>query len=502
MERMSAQDASFLHIEDGNNPMHVGSVAVFEGPAPSYGDFVRAVADKLPLVPRYRQRVRFVPGGMGRPVWVDDPNFQILYHIRHTAVPRPGGREQLRNLAGRVFAQLLDRNKPLWEIWLVEGLENDRWAMVSKIHHCMVDGVSATDILTVLLDRSPDAAPSSTLPSWSPGAEPGDARLFASALVDAVTQPIEVLRALPAAARSTLRAGIPARDAVNLIASARLLRQRTVASLNGPIGPHRRWSWAEARLDDIKTIRAALGGTVNDVVLATITAGFRSLLLARGEKLDGKVVRTLVPVSVRSEAERGIYNNRVAGVFPGLPVSIADPVERLTEIRSQMDGLKQSKQAVAGDALVRLSGFAPPMLLALGARLGSGFEQNLVQTVTTNVPGPQYPIFAAGRRMLYTYPYVPIAGTVRIGIAIFSYLGEMFYGITGDYDSTPDIELLRRGIEDGVAELLALAQLGNGAVSRAAVPPPREEARDRAAGASSREPAGSRRRAAPDSSRR
>src|SRR5438105_6381966 len=198
VDRMSAQDASFLHIEDGNNPMHVGNVAVFEGPAPSYGDFVRAVASKLPLVPRYRQRVRFVPSGLGRPVWVDDPHFQILYHIRHTAVPPPGGREQLRNLAGRVFAQLLDRNKPLWELWLVEGLERNRWALVSKVHHCMVDGVSAADLLTVLLDRSPEAEPTASPPAWSPPSEPGNLRLLADAVADAVTEPVERLRGLPA----------------------------------------------------------------------------------------------------------------------------------------------------------------------------------------------------------------------------------------------------------------------------------------------------------------
>jgi diacylglycerol O-acyltransferase len=492
VERMSAQDASFLDIEDGNNPMHVGSVTVFEGPPPSYGDLVRAIAAKLPLVPRYRQKVRFVPSGLGRPVWVDDPHFQILYHVRHTALPRPGGNEQLRNLAGRVFAQLLDRNKPLWEIWLVEGLEGDRWAMCSKVHHCMVDGVAATDLLTVLLDRSPEVEPPSTSSPWSPPAEPRGRRLLACAMVDTVTQTAELVRELPGFARATLTIRIPVRDALNLMLSARFWIQPTVSAMNGPIGPHRRWSWAEASLDDIKAIRHALGGTVNDVVLATITAGFRVLLLSRGERVDGKVVRTLVPVSVRTEAQRGVYNNRVSGVFPGLPVGIADPLERLRLIREQMDGLKQSKQALAGDAIGRLSGYAPPMLLAMGARLATGFRQSAVQTVTTNVPGPPYPIYAAGRKMLYSYPYVPIAGSVRITIAIFSYCGGMYYGITGDYDGAPDIEILRKGIEDGVAELhtLAVASSHDGRARRRTAQPARGN------GASGRQRESARRRAA------
>ncbi|HVD00838.1 MAG TPA: WS/DGAT domain-containing protein, partial [Candidatus Dormibacteraeota bacterium] len=228
--------------------------------------------------------------------------------------------------------------------------------------------------------------------------------------------------------------------------------------LNGPIGPHRRWSWATASLAEVKEVRVALGGTVNDVVLAVITRGFRDLLLGRGNEVEGKVVRTLVPVSVRSENERGQYNNRVSGLFPGLPVGLADPVERLNDIKEQMDVFKGSGQAVAGDVLTKLGGFAPPMLLALGARLGTRFEQRMVQTVTTNVPGPQFPLYAAGRQLVYAYPYVPIAGSVRISVAIFSYLGGLNFGVTGDWDSVADIEVLTRGIGAGMEELLAIAR--------------------------------------------
>jgi WS/DGAT/MGAT family acyltransferase len=456
---MSPQDAMFLAVEDDRNPMHIGNVSVFEGPPPSYGDLVRAVAAKLPLVPRYRQRVRFVPMGMGRPVWVDDAHFQILYHIRHTAIPAPGSSEQLRNLAGRVFAQNLDRNKPLWELWLVEGLEDGRWALISKVHHCMVDGVAGTDLLTVLFDLEPKPAPKA-VPKWQPAPEPDDVRLLADAVADAVLDPLNRVRGLPVVARATFASGLGASslaDALTFVKSLRSWAEPTVSSLNGPIGPHRRWSWTTASLEQVKTIRHALGGTVNDVVLAAITNGFRELLLKRGQEVEGRVVRTLVPVSVRKQSEKGVYNNRVSGLFPGLPVGIEDPVERLHAIRAQMDAFKDSGQSVAGDVLTQLSGFAPPMLLAVSTRLAVHAEQRLVQTVTTNVPGPQFPLYVIGKKMLYAYPYVPIAGAVRVGIAIFSYLGSLNFGLTGDYDGMPDLEVLAAGVNSGIEELLAAA---------------------------------------------
>jgi diacylglycerol O-acyltransferase len=481
---MSVQDAMFLDIENGNNPMHIGSVAVLEGPAPAYGDLVRLIAAKLPLVPRYRQKVRFAPGGLGRPVWVDDPHFQILYHIRHTAIPPPGGRDELRNIAGRVFAQLLDRSKPLWEFWMVEGLEAGRWAIISKVHHCMVDGVAATDLLTVMFDASDEAPELEPPDAWFPDDEPGPFRLAASGAFRTVAEPLGSLRNVSGILQLTAGPRTRIAEAATLVRSLSAWGKKSATSLNGPIGPHRRWSWAEASLDDVKTVRDALGGTVNDVVLASITAGFRALLEHRGEDLSDRVVRTLVPVSVRAEHERGTLNNRVSGMFPGLPVAIDDPAERLASISAQLSMLKESKQAVAGDALARLAGFAPPMLLALGARLAARTPQWALQTVTTNVPGPQYPLYVAGRRMVYSYPYVPIMGSVRISIAIFSYCGRLFFGITGDYDTVADIDVLRDGIESGMRELVAAA----GGRSRPASRPRRRPAARRPRQAASAAP--------------
>lgn len=463
MERMSPLDASFLHIEDGVSHMHIASVAVFEGPVPVYDRVVEMIRGKLHLVPRYRQVVRFVPLALGRPVWVDDPHFNLEYHVRHTALPAPGGVAELRRLVGRVMAQQLDRAKPLWEVWMVEGLEDDRWAILSKTHHCMVDGVSGTDLLSVIFDTTPYPGFTEQRP-WEPTRAPSDVELLAAAVVDRLRSPYEQVRAIRAQLRAPRQAWEQLREVGRGVASVvGIVRPTPRSSLNGPIGPHRRYVWAETTIDDVKLVRKALGGTVNDVVLTMITRGFRDLLRARGEAVGERVVRTLVPVSVRTKDRAGpaggdgTYNNKVSGMIAELPVGIDDPAERLDAIRRQMEGLKLSKQAVAGEALTSLSGFAPPVLLSLGTRVAARLPQRSVNTVTTNVPGPQQPLYVAGRQMLRAYPYVPLANQVRVGVAIFSYIGRLTFGVTGDYDTAPDIDVLARGIEKGVAELLALA---------------------------------------------
>jgi WS/DGAT/MGAT family acyltransferase len=419
---------------------------------------------KLGLVPRYRQVVKFVPFDLGRPVWVDDPHFNIEYHLRHTALPSPGGEVELRKLVGRVMSQQLDRSKSLWEIWVVGGLEDDQWAMLSKTHHAMVDGVAGTDLLAVIMDLSPDAERPTDVPAWTPRPTPTGTKLASDAVLNMVKSPYEQLRAARSSTRVVRQAASYAKEVgEGMVAMAGLVRPTPASSLNGPIGPHRRYAWASTSVDDIKKVRKGIGGTFNDVVLASITHGFRELLLSRNEDVD-RVVRTLVPVSVRPRNQSGLavgdgtFENKVSAMFAELPVNLSDPVERLHTISEQMEGLKESKQAVAGEALTSMSGFAPPMLLAMGMRLATRAAQRNVNTVTTNVPGPQFPLYAAGRKMIRAFPYVPLAGQVRIGIAIFSYDGEVNFGITGDYDTTEDLDVLTTGIEDGMAQMLKLCE--------------------------------------------
>jgi len=456
-------DASFLHVEDSVSHMHIGSVGIFAGPPPGFGAVAAMVESKLHLVPRYRQSVRFVPLDLGRPVWADDPHFNLEYHVRHTALPAPGGEDELRHLVGRVMAQQLDRSKPLWEMWMVEGLDRDEWALVSKTHHCMVDGVSGTDLLTVMMDISDQPVARDVQP-WQPDAAPTGLSLATQAVLDMARSPYEQVRAVRAATRIPRQAMSQLGEIGRGVrALGGVVRPTPRSTLNGPIGPHRRYAWAASDVEAIKQIRKGLGGTFNDVVLAAITGGFRDLLLSRDESVE-RVVRTLVPVSVRPRdvtgkaVGDGSLANKVSGMIAELPVGIADPVERLNVVASQMTGLKESKQAVAAEALTSLTGFAPPVLLAVGTRLASRMGQRNVNTVTTNVPGPQYPLYAAGSRMLRTYPYVPLGGQVRVGVAIFSYDGQVNFGITGDFDSAPDIDVLAVGIEAAMAELLSAAR--------------------------------------------
>jgi WS/DGAT/MGAT family acyltransferase len=463
MERMSTLDAGFLFVEHENVPMHLGSLALFEGPAPAYEDLVRLFAAKLPLVPRYRQVVRTTPLHIFRPAWADDEHFEIGYHVRHAGVPPPGGEQQLLSMAARVYAQRLDRARPLWEAWFLEGIEGGRWAILSKVHHCMVDGIGGTDLMTVMFDLGPDAERPEPV-RWEPEPGPSVLKLVSDGLADAVTWPLRQLTGAPGFVRQQL--GTPGEllgFGRGLTGSARRLAMPAASSLNGPIGPHRRWAWTSASLSEVKEIRGALGGTVNDVLLAAITHGFRELLQARGELTDGLVVRSLVPVSVRGQGEHGLITNRVSGVFANLPVGEPDPVRRVALLRAQMDDVKSTYQAVGAQLLTEMLGFAAPTLLALGSRAAFMLPQPLVQTVSTNVPGPRFPLYILGRRMEGAYPYVPIGDNVRISVAIFSYLDRFSFGITADYDAVPDVDVLAKGIARGVAELGGLATRSLGA---------------------------------------
>ena len=461
MDRMSATDAGFYFAEGGNTPMHVGSVAVFEGPAPSYGDVVRLLLGKIARVPRYRQRVRTVPLNFARPMWVDDAHFQILYHVRHTAVPRPGNADQLRNLAGRVLGQRMDLTKPLWELWLVEGLENDRWAIINKVHHALVDGVAGTDLMELVFDVDPDAPHPEPRP-WVPQRSPSTAAVLARSAADAVANPLRRLGSLTGgAARLPSSGELLGRAAVlgsAAVTTARQVLTPGAVSMNGPIGPHRRWAWAETSWDDVKAIRAAFGGSMNDVVLAAITAGFRDLLSARGQLGERTVVRTMVPVSLRTEAQRGALNNQVSAVFVDLPVHEPSAIARLTGVRGQMDAHKQVLGAYDPRTTTGALDLVPPAMLALGTRLLLRGPQAWAQTITTNVPGPRVPLYVLGRRMESLYPYVPIGAGLRTAIGIFSYRDSITFGINADFDAVPDVDVLAAGIARGVAEYRTLAE--------------------------------------------
>ncbi len=462
MERLSPLDALFLFIEDGTTHMHIASCATFEGPAPEYQRVLAAIADKLAVVPRYRQVVRFVPLQLGPPVWADDPHFRLEYHVRHTALPPPGGDAELRDLMGRLMSQELDRHRPLWEAWMVEALANDRWALIMKIHHSMADGVSGNDLFTVILDRERDT-PRTPAGVWRPAPEPSGIHLAADALWRLALIPGEALGALRHATGTPRAALSRLRDVTEgMVSYARRVPPTERSSLVGSIGPHRRWTWASAALDDVKAIRRTFGGTVNDVIVAAVTGGLRELLLSRGEPTDGLVVRTLVPVSVRREGERDTYNNRVSAMFADLPVAIDDAVERLATVREQMAMLKASHQAAAGEGVTALGGFAPSAALALAERATMHIlrrvPQHTVNTVITNVPGPQFPLYLAGREMLEYVPFVPITYGMRVGVAIVSYNRKLAFGVTGDYDTVPDIDVLASGINDTIAELMKLTK--------------------------------------------
>jgi len=464
MDRLNPLDAVFVDAEDGDPhvSMAIASIAVFEGPAPSHEEFLAHLAGRLPLVPRYRHKLRTVPFRLGRPVWVEDPDFDLRYHVRRTALPAPGGDRQLADLMARVMSQRLDRDHPLWEYWVAEGLAEGRWAMISKVHHCMVDGVSGTDLYRVIFDLSAEPSPPAAADDRTVSAEPSSIELAARAALDAVVLPVREAVALRGAVADPAAAVRQAADTARAMAKlAPALRPATGSSLSGHIGRQRRYTWARVSLDDVKTIKQELGGTVNDVVLAAISGGFRTLLLARGEEPGPHMVRSLVPVSVRAPGAENVYDNQVSAILADLPVHVADPAERLAAVRSELAALKASKEAMVGEALTSIGRFTPFPFASWWVRNAFGLPQREIVTVTTNVPGPRQPLYGMGRRLLEIIPYVPIATTLRTGISIFTYCGNLTFGITGDFAANPDLDVLAHGIEDGISELKKAARRGH-----------------------------------------
>jgi diacylglycerol O-acyltransferase len=464
-DRLTGLDSSFLHLERDSAHMHVAGCMVFEGPAPPHEELLAQVRSRLHLVPRYRQRLAFVPMNQGRPVWVDDPHFKLDFHVRHTALPRPGTNEELKRLAGRVFSQPLDRDRPLWELWLVEGLADGRFALLSKTHHALVDGVSGVDIATVLFDASPEPMPVAPPEhEWVPRPMPSGAQLLADALLERTIAPREVARGVRAALRGPRAVAGRAGQALAGVGAMAWsgLRAAPASPFNVRIGPHRRFTWVNAELSQFKAIKNALGGTVNDVVLAVVTGALGRYMRMHGEPTEGVELRAMVPVSVRADVERGALGNRVAAMWAPLPVGVLDPAERLHTVSEAMQEVKASGQAVGAEVLTALSGFAPPTIMSQAARLQA--RQRLFNLVVTNVPGPQLPLYLLGRELLAIYPMVPLAENTALGIAIMSYNGQLNFGLVADFDALPDLEALADELRSAIEELVAEAGApgGNG----------------------------------------
>jgi diacylglycerol O-acyltransferase / wax synthase len=469
-DRLTGLDTSFLHLEDATSHMHVASVMIFEGPPPPYDELLEAFERRLPLVPRYRQRLALVPLGQGRPKWVDDPHLNLRYHVRSAALPSPGSEDQLKDLAGRVFSQHLDRDKPLWEVWLVEGVEDDRFAVLSKTHHALVDGISGVDIISVLFDTSPEpAAPTGPGDRWLPRPLPSPAQLLGEALVERATVPGEITRSVRALLRGPRRILEGVRDAavgVGAMAWAGL-NPAPSSPYNRQIGPHRRFTWVRADLNDLKAIKDELGGTVNDVVLATVAGALGKHLRRRGQNTDGLELKAMIPVSVRQDVERGGLGNRVAAMMAPLPVWCQEPVARLDIVREELSHLKSGGQAVGAQVLTELSGFAPPTIMGQASRLMS--RQRFFNLVVTNVPGPQFPLYLLGRRMLDPFPMVPLASGQAVGVALLSYDGRINFGLVGDFDLMWDLDDLAVDLKDSLAELAREAGVELRAAERAGV---------------------------------
>jgi diacylglycerol O-acyltransferase len=455
-DRLTALDTTFLHLEDHSTAhMHVASVMVFEGEAPTLQELVEHVQGRLHLVPRYRQRLATVPLGQGRPVWADDPHFNPYYHIRHTALPRPADDTALKRLAGRVFSQRLDRSKPLWEIWLVQAMSGGRFALVAKTHHALVDGISGVDITTVLFDTAREpTAPSRPASPWSAKPLPGPAKLLGEALIERSTVPAEMLRGGRALLRRPRRALGQLKDGLASVGAT------TLAGINAPappspfnveIGPHRRYTFLDADLASLKAVKDSLGGTLNDTVLASVSLALGRYLRRRGHDTDGLVLKAMVPVSVRTKSQRGALGNQVAAMWAPLPVGVENPAECLHQIAAAMEDLKKSGQAVGAQVLTNLAGFAPPTILSQAARLQA--RQPFFNLVVTNVPGPQFPLYLLGRRLEVLYPVVPLAQRQALGIAVMSYDGHLGFGLLGDYDALPDIEDIARDLKWAIAAL-------------------------------------------------
>jgi WS/DGAT/MGAT family acyltransferase len=463
-DRLTTLDASFLYLEEETTAMHVGTVMVLEAPAGgfSYERLVDLVQARIAFVPRYRQRVRSVPGHLANPVWVDDEDFDITYHVRQSALPKPGSDEQLHDLVARLQVRPLDRHRPLWEVYLVEGLADDRFALVTKAHQALVDGVNAVDIGQLILDAS-DAVPGVATDTWSAAPEPSDFDLVVGALTEAVQRPTEVVETIRSGLDGVRATGLRVAGEVGRVASAlarTAARPAPTSPLNVDIGRARRFTTVDTDLADYRAIRARLARTgedevtINDIVLATVAGALRSWLLTRGEPVrPASTVSALVPLSVRDDVGTTRLGNSVQAFVVRLPVGEPSPVMRLHQVAYAMRAHQDTGRAIGAETLVGLAGFAPPTLHSLGARVANAMSRRMFNLVVTNVPGPQQPLYAAGARLLASYPVVPLAKGQAVSIGLTSYDGAVYYGLNGDRDAMPDLAVLGQCLVDALAEL-------------------------------------------------
>jgi diacylglycerol O-acyltransferase / wax synthase len=483
LDRLTAVDASFLHQEGPSSHMHVGGLTLLEGPPPALDEFLEQIRRRLHLVPRYRHKLAHTHTALdsGRPVWVDDPSFNLEYHVRHTALPAPGGWEQLCNLTARIFSQQLDRSKPLWEMWLIEGLgpeigasarpgrlragrggppaQGEGFALISKTHHSLIDGIAGIDLATVLFDLSPEPPPvRHSGRAWQPHREPGAVELVAAAGRGALRAGVELAVGAADALAHPERALASAREVAEGLGEFvwAVMNPAPPTPLNVDIGPHRRFVGVGSALDDFKLVKKVFGCTVNDVVLAVVAGALRDFLISRGVRTEGVELRALVPVSVRAEDEHHQMGNRIVAMRGPLPVYLSDPVQRLLFVKREMDGLKESKQALGAEVIAGVQNFAPPTILAQASRLN--FSTRLFNLIVTNVPGPQFPLYVLGRRMLEAYPVAFLPQHHALAIAIMSYNGQMNFGLLGDLDAMSDIEGFGESIAAELATLVALAR--------------------------------------------
>jgi diacylglycerol O-acyltransferase len=457
LDRLTAIDASFLSNENENSHMHIGAALIFEGPPPTYDDFVAHVESRLPYVPRYRQKLVYPPLEAGRPLWTDDIGFNLSFHMRHTALPSPGTESELIALANRIFSQSLDRSKPLWEMWLVQGLQDDRFAVLIKSHHAMIDGVAGVDIATVLFDVTKNPEPAAATEEWQPRSEPSSLSLLRRSAGDLAGTPFRLTDRILNAVRnpqSVVNSVGDQAEGVSEVARA-FADPAPDVPLNTEIGPHRRIAWARADFSDFRRIKNAFDTTVNDVVLAVVAGSVRNWLIHRGVETEGLELRAMVPVSVRTEDEHGQAGNKLATMRAPLPVYEPDPVRRLEIVSAAMDGLKQSKQALGAETIARLNDFAPPTLLAQAARLT--FSTRLFNLLVTNVPGPQIPLYLLGKKLQETFPIAFLAKNHALAVGVMSYNGQVNFGLLGDFDAMPDIKLISDGLGDALDELLKVS---------------------------------------------